>query len=51
MEYIILVNGKPKKPTDGQPYRFDSIKDAIRVVDISYGLSSLLNDVEITEAK
>jgi len=47
MRFIILIHGKPMKPSNGSPYAFTSVMEAIRTVDMCYGLSALKDGVEI----
>ena len=46
MKFCITVNGKPMK-SNGVVYEFKTPMEAIRYVDVCYGLSSLKEDVEI----
>lgn len=47
MKFCITVNDRIMKNSDGDMYEFNTPMEAIKMVDICYGLSSLKNDVTI----
>ena len=51
IKYNILIGNKPLKCSDGRTYEFDTIREAVKMVSICYGLNSLLNEVDIAPAK
>ena len=47
MKFCITVNDRIMKNSDGDMYEFNNPMDAINMIDICYGLSSLKNGVAI----
>ena len=47
--YQILIREKPMRPSQGIPYEFSSLQEALDMVSMCYGLESLKKDVEIVE--
>lgn len=47
MTFCITVNDEPVKNSEGKYYEFKTPMEAIKMVDILYGLSSLKEDVAI----
>lgn len=45
--YQILVRGKLMHPTKSEPYIFDTYKEALKMVDICYGLGEIGRTIEI----
>ena len=47
MSYQILINGKPLRPSNEDPYVFKSYADAVNIVNVCYGLDKLNKSVKI----
>ena len=47
MSYQILINGKPLRPSNEEPYIFKSYADAVNIVSMFYGLDKLNKSVKI----
>ena len=47
MSYQILINGKPLRPSNEEPYVFKSYADAVTVVSMCYGIYQLNKSVKI----
>lgn len=38
--FLIYINNKPLKCSDGKVYLFEKVKDAVKIVNICYGISA-----------
>ena len=46
-EFLVLINQKPMQCTDGRIYTYQTTREAVRIVDICYGISSFKKTIKI----
>jgi hypothetical protein len=49
MKYQITINGGLLQPTNGEPYEFDTLQEAVNILEMTYGLESLKTYAKIIE--